>query len=262
MGHVTGITAGTSTTATKRTTRTPKLDQACADAVELARTAAHDVAPTDQLGDYLGCEADGERVVTHYFECTHPGYVGWRWSVTVARASRAKGVTVNEVVLVPGAEALVAPEWLPWNERVLPGDLGPGDLLPTTEDDPRLEPGYTDTDGVDDPPLVDELGLGRPRVLSVYGRDETADRWYAGSHGPTDPIAQAAPAPCSSCGFFLRLSGALGMVFGVCANVYSPRDGQVVATDFGCGAHSETVGTPHPPEVMEPVFDTVRYDDA
>ncbi|MEV4007186.1 DUF3027 domain-containing protein, partial [Actinomadura sp. NPDC049753] len=31
-----------------------------------------------------------------------PAYVGWRWAVTVTRASRAKNVTVSECVLLPG----------------------------------------------------------------------------------------------------------------------------------------------------------------
>jgi hypothetical protein len=72
------------------------------------------------------------------------GYRGWRWAVTVARASRAKVVTLNETVLLPGSDALLAPEWMPWSERLRPGDMGPGDLLPTDAEDLRLEPGYED----------------------------------------------------------------------------------------------------------------------
>jgi hypothetical protein len=58
----------------------------------------------------------------------------------VTRASRAKNVTVDESVLVPGDEAILAPDWVPWRERLLPGDLGVGDLLPAPPDDPRLVP--------------------------------------------------------------------------------------------------------------------------
>lgn len=257
---------GSATTMNRPASKAGKIDAACAEAVELAKAAVAEAVGDDQLGDYLGCEAEGERVVTHYFACTHPGYVGWRWSVTVARASRQRAVTVDEIVVRPGNGALVAPEWLPWHERVLPGDLGPGDLLPTTEDDPRLAPGYTDTDEASDDAdvsraVADELGLGRRRILSPLGRDEAVDRWYAGSHGPEDPIAVASTVQCSTCGFFVRLTGPVGRLFGVCANEYSPRDGQAVSLDFGCGAHSEVVGTPTPPETLEPVFDTMRYDD-
>ena len=65
---------------------------------------------------------------------------GWRWAVTVTRASRAKLVTVNEVVLLPGPDALLAPEWVPWRDRLRPGDVGVGDLMPVSPDDERLVP--------------------------------------------------------------------------------------------------------------------------
>lgn len=101
------------------------------------------------VGEHVSLVSEGDRVVTHYFECKEPGYRGWRWAVTVARASRAKVVTLDEAVLLPGADALLAPEWVPWSERLRPGDMGPGDLLPTEADDLRLEPGYT---GEEEPP--------------------------------------------------------------------------------------------------------------
>jgi hypothetical protein len=37
------------------------------------------------------------------------------------------------------------------------------------------------------------------------------------------------------------MAGALGRVFGACANGMAPDDGRVVALTHGCGAHSETV---------------------
>lgn len=122
--------------------RTP--DRLCVEAVELARGAAEEAAWPGKPGEHLGTSVDGDRVLTHLFECLDAGYRGWRWAVTVARASRAKNVTVDETVLLPGPDALLAPEWVPWSERLRPGDLGPGDLLPTGADDLRLEPGFTD----------------------------------------------------------------------------------------------------------------------
>ena len=129
-----------------------------------------------EIGEHLGHLVEGERLVTHYFASTHPGYRAWRWSVTVTRASRAKSVTVNEVVMLPGHDAMLAPELGPVADRVQPGDMRPGFLLPTEADDPRLEPGYTAADEAPDDEavrsVVDELGLGRERVLSPVGRDE------------------------------------------------------------------------------------------
>ena len=246
--------------------RTPaKPDAVCAAAIDIARTAALELAGADQVGEHLTCDAEGDRVVTHSFASTSPGYVGWRWAVTVARAPRSRHVTVDEVVLVPGSGALVAPPWVPWQERVKPGDLGPGDLLPSLDDDPRLVPGYTAADdGVPTPAdvagVIAELGLGRERVLSPEGRDEAAERWYEGQPGPDDPTAQAAPDQCSTCGFLIRLRGPLSQLFGVCANEMSPSDGRVVSFDHGCGAHSSVRQPRATSERVRPILDTVRPD--
>ena len=221
------------------------LDPACAGAVDAARAAAVE-AGGRAVGDHLGAEAEptepGAGLVTHSFASTDPAYVGWRWAVTVARAAGRDEVTVDEVVLLPGGEALLAPAWVPWSERVQPGDLSPGDLLPPVPDDPRLVPSYADVDAPQLPfDLHRELGLGRVRVLSRDGRSDAAERWLDGPTGPGSPMAKAAPAHCRSCGFLAPLAGALGTAFGACANAMSPDDGRVVAHDHGCGAHSEVV---------------------
>jgi hypothetical protein len=237
--------------------RKPVLDQICAEAVDVARAAAEELAP-GEVGEHLAATAEGDRLVTHFFECRNRAYRGWRWAVTVTRAARSKTVTVDETVLLPGDEAVLPPEWVPWSERLRPGDLGVGDILPVAVDDDRLEPGYTGSG--DEHYLVEELGLGRPRVLSAIGRDDAAERWYVGDHGPNAPIARVAPGRCATCGFLLLLSGSLRQLFGVCANEYSPSDGKVVSLDHGCGAHSEsTVATPAAIAAL-PVIDEYDYD--
>jgi DUF3027 family protein len=214
----------------------------CADAVDVARTGVTEEEP----GAHLDAISEGERLVTHLFECRHPGYRGWRWAVTVTRAPRSRHVTICETSLLPGPDALVAPEWVPWHERVQPGDLGVGDVMVTPPDDDRLAPGYL----LSDDPAVEEvcweLGLGRARVMSREGRVETAQRWYDGEQGPEAPISTAAPsaARCGTCGFYLPLAGSLRAAFGACGNVYAPDDGRVVSTDHGCGAHSEALTAP------------------
>jgi hypothetical protein len=243
-----------------RRSRTPAVDTACAEAVGLARQAAEDTAGAAQVGEHLGLRAEADRVVTHYFECLDLAYQGWSWAVSVTRASRAKAVTVSECVLLPGDEALLAPPWVPRLERLRPGDLGPGDLLPTAPDDVRLAPGFTQVDDSTDREAQWELGLGRVRVLSREGRDEAATRWYDGVAGPRAPIAASAPAQCSTCGFFVALAGELRQVFGVCANEYAPDDGRVVSADHGCGAHSEAVNIPAASEHNPPVIDELGYE--
>lgn len=247
--------------------RAPKADPIGVGAVEDARAVLSELVESVDVGDHVGHAVDEDRVVTHFFDCTRPGYRGWRWSVTLVRAARAKSVTVDEVVLLPGDDAITAPEWVPWRERIQPGDLGPGDLLPVEEDDPRLVPGYTAGDETIDSDSVkavaDELGLGRPRVLSLEGRELAAQRWYDGSHGPEAAIAQSAPASCGSCGFLTRLAGPLSQLFGVCANAYANDDGRVVSFDHGCGAHSEAQlhrrNLPQP--LPEPVLDTLGWEE-
>jgi hypothetical protein len=228
---------------------TPDLDAICGAAVDVARAAAVDVAGADLVGDHLGAESEGERIVTHYFASNDRAYVGWRWAVTVVRPPRSKTVTVDEVVLLPGAGALLAPTWLPWSDRLQAGDLGVGDVLPTAAEDERLTPGYAGVfphDELDDDraaldELVHDLWLGRPRVMSLLGREEAAQRWYEGDHGPQAPIARASEMSCATCGFLLLMRGALSRVFGVCGNEFAPDDGRVVSFDHGCGAHSEAL---------------------
>ncbi|MEY8040895.1 DUF3027 domain-containing protein [Saccharopolyspora cebuensis] len=246
------------------------LDPELAAAVALARAAAEEeVEPgaepetAEPVGAHVGVEAEGPHAATHFFESNYSGYVGWRWAVTVASVGPGEPVTVSEVVLLPGPDALTAPDWVPWSDRVQPGDLGAGDLLPTEPDDPRLVPGYT---GGDDPAfdeVATELGLGRKRVLSLEGRLEAADRWHAGDFGPRSEIAKMAPATCGTCGFFLKIAGSMGAAFGVCANDVSPGDGRVVHVEFGCGAHSEVeVDTSSTVPVAEIVYDdtSVEYE--
>lgn len=237
-------------------------DATCAAAVDLAAAAARDEAADDEAGDtvgaHLGVQAEGDRVATHFFAATVPGYVGWRWAVTVARASRSRLVTVDEIVLLPGEDALLPPEWVPWSDRLRPGDLGVGDLLPTPSDDDRLAPAYLLSDDPAVESVAFELGLGRPRVLSRLGREEAADRWYGGDGGPDTPMASHAPGTCGTCGFYLPISGSLRVLFGACGNEFSPRDGTVVSADSGCGAHSEAlVEQPPPAAPPGPSYDDI-----
>jgi hypothetical protein len=255
-------------------------DDVLARAVDLARAAAVETAGNPALvGDHLGASAEavtpstGEvdpealgRVVTHTFASSQPGYVGWHWAVTLARVPGEDHVTVDEVVLLPGDQALLAPAWVPWHERLRPGDLSVGDVLPSTEDDPRLAPAYAvDDDSADDPEgsvVAAEIGLGRERVMSREGRQEALERWATGDFGPSTAMARHAPGPCATCGFFLPLAGSLRSRLGACGNAYAPADGHVVTADYGCGAHSQaTLVANDPTEVVRSArYDTGAFD--
>ncbi len=231
-------------------------DPVVAGALELARAAAVEVGGSD-VGEHLGVTAEGEFVATHAFETSLAGYRGWHWAVTLVRTAGSEQVTVDEVVLLPGDSALRAPAWVPWSERMRPGDLSPGDLAPTTPDDRRLVAAYTLSDDPAVEEVAFELGLGRVRVMSRDGRLDAAERWYEGDQGPDTPMAKQAPAPCGTCGFYLPLAGVLRAGFGACGNELSNSDGRVVSVEHGCGAHSEVVVDS--PSLATPVGEV--YDD-
>ena len=211
--------------------------------LELARSAAiADAGSADLVGADVSVEIDDDgRVETYLFEAHLAGYKGWRWCVTIAVVDKKSEPTICDVVVLPGPDALLAPEWVAYRDRIQPGDVGVGDIGPSSLDDTRLVPSVHSliADEDLDAMQVFELGLGRARVMSIEGRDQASKRWYESDRGPQSPIAQSAPKPCSSCAFFLPIAGSLRASFGVCANAISPEDARVVSVDHGCGAHSE-----------------------
>lgn len=214
------------------------------DAADFARSAALEDAKNEKyVGQLISIDSDDDHVATYLFEAFLPGYVGWRWAVTVAKVDKQSAPTICDVVLLPGSEALLAPEWIPYSSRITAEDVGVGTIVPTAADDPRLVPANSALPSDEELDLIDlfELGAGRVRVLSIEGRDQAAKRWIEGDRGPNAPIAQYAPKNCGSCGFYLPIAGSFRQAFGVCANAISPEDARVVSVNHGCGAHSEAI---------------------
>ena len=179
-------------------------------AVGLAHAALGQITEPLSVGEHVAARSEGERLVTHLFECNLAGYRGWRWAVTLTRPPRSRTATICELELLPGEDAVLAPTWIPWAERLRPGDITRADRLPRRETDERLEPGWEATgDEEGDVAGMDALDFGRARVLSPQGVRGAARRWYEGEHG-------------------------------ICANEWAADDGRVVSLDHGCGAHSET----------------------
>ena len=110
---------------------------------------------------------------------------------------------------------------------------------------------------------VEEFDLSRRHVLTPLGRSQTAKRWYEGPRGPKSLSTKTSDGnPCSTCGFFIPLKGELNLLFGVCANKWSPDDGRVVSIDHGCGEHSE-IEPPEPSHLWvqsKPAFDDLHID--
>lgn len=224
-------------------------------AAEQARTAVAEFSGAEAVGDYLGVSYEDPNTATHRFLAHVPGYQGWQWAVVVAGYAGADHATISEVVLIPGPTALLAPDWVPWEQRVRPGDLGPGDLLAPAMDDPRLVPGYSASGDPALDEIAAELGLGRRWVMSPWGRADAAERWHEGDYGPDSAMSRSTKRVCRDCGFFLPLAGSLGAMFGVCGNELS-ADGHVVDKLYGCGAHSDT---PAPASTGSPIYEP--FDD-
>jgi hypothetical protein len=204
------------------------------DVSDLARAAAIEDAKNEKfVGAQISVESDDDHVATYLFEAFLTGYVGWHWAVTVAKVDSHSAPTICDVVLLPGAEALLAPEWIPYSSRITADDVGVGTIVPTAADDARLVPASAvlPTDEELDLHELFELGAGRLRVLSIEGRDQAAKRWIEGDRGPN----------CGTCGFYLPIAGSFRQAFGVCANAISPEDARVVSANHGCGAHSEAI---------------------
>jgi hypothetical protein len=81
-----------------------------------ARLAAVEAAPKNGVGDFLTQIEEEENVYTFLFAAKMKGYVGWNWSVSLF--ANEEDTTVSEVNLMPGEDSLVAPNWVPWSERL------------------------------------------------------------------------------------------------------------------------------------------------
>lgn len=93
------------------------VDAVPVDYTDLARTALLEVTPESSIGAPVGTVDEGDGVVSVLFANRMPGYPGWRWTVSVAKVGD-EDPTVLEVELMPGDGSLVAPEWVPWSERL------------------------------------------------------------------------------------------------------------------------------------------------
>ena len=134
--------------------RTGKPDAFLAAAVDTARAAVEGITPAGTIGPHLAAKSEGDRLVTHLFESRLPGYVGWQWYAVLTRNSRSKVVTVNELGLLPSEDSILAPEWVPWAERVRPED----EQEPEQET-AEVEPGVQEPASAE-PAAADEAAAG------------------------------------------------------------------------------------------------------
>jgi hypothetical protein len=117
-----------------------------AERATLAREALAEITAAGTYGDFISETDEGQGVYTLLFAATMGGYPGWHWTVSVAELPDS-APTVLEAELLPGDGSLLAPEWVPWSDRLVAGeDL---DALVDLE-------GADDLEDIDDPDDLDD----------------------------------------------------------------------------------------------------------
>ena len=122
------------------------------DLVSIARTALLEVTPEATIGAPTG-SVDEAGATTVTFQANMSGYPGWHWTVSVATLE-GEEPSVLEVELMPGDGALLAPDWVPWSERLADYEAAQEALVADAESDEDDD--ESDDDDVDDDD--DDLG--------------------------------------------------------------------------------------------------------
>jgi len=84
---------------------------------EVAREALLEITPDESIGDPAGVIDVSEGVVSVQFESALSGYPGWRWTVSLSTLDEG-APSVLETELIPAEGALLAPDWVPWSDRL------------------------------------------------------------------------------------------------------------------------------------------------
>lgn len=93
--------------------KSPALEQK-----DFARNSLIEATGRNKVGNFIEAIEEEPGVVSFIFENNQKGYVGWRWSITIFQAIKSEPATVSEIVLIAGPDSLVAPDWVPWSERL------------------------------------------------------------------------------------------------------------------------------------------------
>ena len=160
--------------ARKAPRRPSKPDAVLAAAIEDARAGLLEVVPEAQIGDYIGAFPEADRLVTHRFQANRPGYGGWQWFATVARVPRGKAVTVCEVGLLPSEGSVLAPEWVPWSERIRPEEAA-ADAAEAAEEAKAADALNNESAGSGEEPAQQDMGRAGREASAAPAEAEAPD---------------------------------------------------------------------------------------
>lgn len=113
----------------------------------LARDALLEITPAATVGALAGRVEESGGAVSLQFLSTMPGYPDWRWTVSLAEVE-VEAPTVLEVELMPGSGAVLAPDWIPWSDRLAEYTAAQGE--PGSDDDPDSDDDDAEGDSEDD----------------------------------------------------------------------------------------------------------------
>jgi hypothetical protein len=127
------------------------------EAEAVARVALAEIAPDGTVGALIDSTAAEDGVLALNFVSTLSGYPGWHWSVSVAHVA-GEPPTVLEAELMPGEGALLAPDWVPWVDRLEEYHVAQAALAAQAGDEELLDADDVDLDDDDDEHGDDDLG--------------------------------------------------------------------------------------------------------
>ena len=141
---------------------------------DFAREALIAATSKSKVGNFIEVIEEGEGLASYLFENNQKGYVGWRWSVTIFQGDSAEP-TVSEIVLMPGPDSLVAPDWVPWSERLADYKALQLELEKQAALDAEdAEDSEEDTDSDSDESESDEEEVEEEAVAEEAAEDESA----------------------------------------------------------------------------------------
>jgi hypothetical protein len=153
----------------------------------IARSALAEITAAGTFGDFISETDEGEGVYTLLFAATMGGYPGWHWTVSVAELPDS-APTVLEAELLPGDGSLLAPEWVPWSERLVVGeDLEAlADLDADLDDADDLDDDVLDDDHGDDPD--DGIDFESSDLLALGEDEQNEAEAETDDDGPEPPL--------------------------------------------------------------------------
>lgn len=164
-----------------------------AEREQLAREALADMAKPGEVGNLLGEVLEEDGIYTLRFASDLGGYPGWVWTVSLVELE-GDAATVLETELMPGDGALLAPDWVPWSERLeeyraAQAAAGEPDESDAAEEDDEDDEDGDDDDDVREPDDGIDFEAAASDLLAVGEDEQDEPEPESDEDGPEPPAA-------------------------------------------------------------------------